>query len=472
MSYQWYRSGVQIHGATSAYDVRSATSDSSSITVIAEGLSDSCPEGLVPVAARPVPPEIEGVAYPRRELTCTRGEWNDSAGRRYAVTYRWRRGYVDIPGADRADKIVTTEDVGAYLDCVVTAEGARAGDLGDRAAAWEPLQLSVVPDADAVAPQRDGGATRCGCATRTPLRGDVGARADAAGGFSYRVGTTTGAITAEPLLTGPGDLTLRWSGGLRSPSSADAIVRVGVTATAQPGDHFASARAFPVNSGFTVPGDRRDRARDRRRLASAPGTCTIVGTPGRRPPRRAPRDRRHLRPGRRRPAARRRRRRRAVGWRLATIGSRRPGVDTLRGGDGADILDGGTEGRRPWAAAGLDTLSYATRGAAVTVTWAAATATTAQLARATPSASDVEIVRGGSGPDDLTGGLGPDELYGRAGDDRLDGGDGGGDLLDGGDGADTLVDDEASSTGSSAAAASTASRPTSWTASSGCETPF
>ncbi len=101
--------------------------------------------------------------------------------------------------------------------------------------------------------------------------------------------------------------------------------------------------------------------------------------------------------------------------------------DLLMGGDGADDLDGG---------AGVDTASYATAGAAVSVTLdsiksqntgGAGRDALVNIENLTGSAFNDELtgddgtnrLDGGAGSDTLTGGVGADVLYGGAGGDRF-----------------------------------------------------
>ena len=99
-------------------------------------------------------PCIEGIAHPRRELTCTRGEWNDSAGKRYVLTTSGGATTPPIAGADGPDHIVVAEDVGTSLNCAVTAEGTHTATSWWVIPSWEPLRLTLPPDLDASAPER------------------------------------------------------------------------------------------------------------------------------------------------------------------------------------------------------------------------------------------------------------------------------------------------------------------------------
>jgi hypothetical protein len=148
VSYQWYRTGAPINGATNpTYVVGTADLGRSlSCSATAEVLSESFATAVT--VANPfeaVLPRIEGIAHPRRELTCGRGEWNDSPGKRYVTTYKWRRNAIVIPDADGPDHIVVAQDVGTSLTCAVTAEGARTAISPAVTPTWEPLRLSLLP---------------------------------------------------------------------------------------------------------------------------------------------------------------------------------------------------------------------------------------------------------------------------------------------------------------------------------------
>ena len=445
VSYQWYRNFAPINGATEPSYLVGVNDVSTQLTcsATAEGLTEAFGGGdFVSQPSTVAAPMIEGIAHAGRALTCARGEWNDSAGRRYAVSYRWLRSGVDIPGADSADYLVTAEDVGAYLSCVVTAEGNYPAQSFQVFVTWQPLQLGVVPDADAVSPSAvDGYSVR----VRNPNPTSVSISTldlTLPGGFAYQPGTTSGALTVDPTPTGPGALTLRWSGGFSVPALGDAVVRLKARAASQLGDHFASARAFPADNAFTIPATGPTARITVEGADPSAASCTILGTEGPDVLQGTPGadvicgfggdDRLFGADG--------------ADQLWGGPGDDRldggAGADALRGGDGADVLDGGLGGDLLVGGGGIDTLTYASRGQPVTVTLGSGTGNDGAAGEGDTAGSDIEIVRGGSGADDLTGGLGADELYGRGGDDRLTGGHGAGDLLDGGDGSDTLVDDD------------------------------
>ncbi|MGD9921684.1 MAG: choice-of-anchor D domain-containing protein [Pseudorhodoplanes sp.] len=116
------------------------------------------------------------------------------------------------------------------------------------------------------------------------------------------------------------------------------------------------------------------------------------------------------------------------------------GDDTLNGGAGADDLDGG---------GGINTVTYASSTAGVTVNLATSTASGGEAAGDT--IANFRNVTGGSGNDTLTGDDNDNVLDGQGGDDTVDGGGGndtirgdisytgvGADTLRGGDGNDTI----------------------------------
>ncbi|HEV2813485.1 MAG TPA: hypothetical protein VGW10_09560 [Solirubrobacteraceae bacterium] len=443
ISYQWYRGGVAINGATeNAYVVSVADLNRFlSCSAIAEGLAESFAPGVFAEQPQAVtPPRVEGIAHPRRALTCEPGEWNDSAGSRYAVAYQWRRNFQEIPGADAPDYIVTAEDVDVPLDCVVTAEGdpAYTATASYVFPTWEPLRLALSPEIDAVDPaQADAYVLRI--RNLNPVAVPVQPiRITLPGGFSYRPGTTSGALTSDPQAGGVGSLTLTWNEEIEVPAIGDAVIRVGVTAATAIGDHYAQASVDPA-FGFTAPATGQTARITVEGPEPAGGACTVLGTAGAEV---------------------------LVGTAgndvicglggddLITGGEGADtiwggdgddridgggGADTLRGGDGADVIPGSAGADVVRGGGGLDTMSYATRLDPVTVTLGEGDGDDGAPGEGDTLGSDVEIVRGGRSNDTLTGGPGEDELYGRAGNDRLDGA-AGDDLLDGGDGDDTLLD--------------------------------
>lgn len=446
IAYQWYRNGVPVNGATDpGYVVGVADLNSSlSCSAIAEGLAEAFSNGVYPQQPFAVDaPKIEGIAHPRRSLDCARGNWNDAPGSRYAVAYQWWRNGAEIPGADAADYIVTADDVGRALSCVVTAEGNAAYVAYSKTVypTWEPLRTTLVAEQDAVDPgQADAYVLRV--RNLNPVAVPITAtRLTLPPGFSYRPGTTSGPVTSEPVAGGVGSLTLTWNKDYQVPAIADVTLRVGVTASAAVGDHFASAAVSAVDPSFDGPSTGQAARITVEGPEPAPGTCTIEGTPGA--------DVLVGTPGADvicgfggKDVLR------GLGGADALWGGDGDdrleggdGNDALRGGEGADVLDGGAGADTMRGGGDLDTVTYAQRTTPVVVTLGAGDGDDGASGEGDTTGTDVEIIRGGSAADSLTGGSGPDELIGRAGDDTLVGG-AGEDLLDGGDGADRLFADD------------------------------
>jgi len=137
---------------------------------------------------------------------------------------------------------------------------------------------------------------------------------------------------------------------------------------------------------------------------------------------------------------------------------------TVYGGAGADLFNqsaASTTGETIFGGADTDTVSYAQRSAAVTVTVGVTGTGDGVTSEADDINSDVEIVTGGSGADTMTaasavaitfnGGAGNDTLIGDSAADTLNGeagndtlrGAGGADTLNGGDGDDTFDEETA-----------------------------
>lgn len=443
VSYQWYRSGTPINGATDPRYVLGTADLNRSIScrATAEVLRDSSADSLYVYGPYDTSePAIEGVASPRRELTCTRGEWNDSPANPYVLTYQWYRNNTLISGADGPDHIVVAEDVGGHLRCAVTAEGAHTAWSWYVYPGWEPLRLTLTADNDATGPNALNGYT-LRIRNDNPVAVTIRQlELTMPGGFSYRPGTTTGALTTEPALTGPGSLTLRWTNDFPVSESGESVVRVGVTAGSALGDFLASAVAVPSSNAFNYPRAERTARITIEGAEPAAGACTITGTPGDDVLVGTPDD--------------------DIICGLAGDdliqglegddvlwggpGDDRleggDGDDELRGGDGSDVLDGEAGADLMRGGGGLDTVTYATRTAPVFVYVGVTDVSNGEAGENDVVSSDIEIVRGGRGNDELYGGPGPQELYGRGGNDIIDGGDGAGDLLDGGEGNDHLID--------------------------------
>ncbi len=124
------------------------------------------------------------------------------------------------------------------------------------------------------------------------------------------------------------------------------------------------------------------------------------------------------------------------------------GSDIYHGGDGNDVMVGGSEpdgGDVMNGGGGSDTADYSSRAAAVTVSLDGVDNDGGDSgAEADNVAADIEIVKGGSGDDQLTGGAGSQTLHGGPGGDTLAGG-ADADILNGDAGADRFDEGSAAS---------------------------
>jgi hypothetical protein len=125
-SYQWYRNGTEIIGATnSTYTIQLADIDAylqSEVTACdSDGCTMSGSDGFI-VSTEPintVAPSISGVLIVGQVLTTDDGGW-DAVG---AITYsyQWERGGVDIGGATSSTYTLVQADAGQTITCEVTA---------------------------------------------------------------------------------------------------------------------------------------------------------------------------------------------------------------------------------------------------------------------------------------------------------------------------------------------------------------
>ena len=91
-------------------------------------------------------------------------------------------------------------------------------------------------------------------------------------GFSYQTGSTTGATTADPSISGQ---QLSWAGPISVPASGDASIHFAVTVASTSGTYFNNAGA--VAEGFTVASTGGHRAYHRRRGGDASLVVTTDG---------------------------------------------------------------------------------------------------------------------------------------------------------------------------------------------------
>ncbi len=121
---RWLRDVAPIAGETGmTYTVRVADlGEPLYCETTAAGLTAASSTALTPSEPALVhAPQIEGDHRIGTTLTCTRGEWDDTAAARYAVSYRWLRD--GAPAGTLPTLAVTAADATHAFVCEVTAEG-------------------------------------------------------------------------------------------------------------------------------------------------------------------------------------------------------------------------------------------------------------------------------------------------------------------------------------------------------------
>ena len=151
-TYKWFRGSTEIVGATaSTYTtVKADAQQNIACRVRAEDLTDATSASVN--IRRPdnlVAPAITGDTRLFRTLTCSRGDWDDVAADRYAVTYRGSATASLIPGETAATYTVKHDDMDKSLYCRVSAEALTdansAAVYPDRPRAIVPPQMSGLP---------------------------------------------------------------------------------------------------------------------------------------------------------------------------------------------------------------------------------------------------------------------------------------------------------------------------------------
>ena len=165
VTYQWFKDDVAIAGATAPQLgplTRADFEGRFTCEVTAEGLTAESTDELLVSAPEIVGdgPSPDGRAYVGRAITCDRGEWNDSEGLRYAVTYRWEREgferpWTPIAGADDDTYVVQAGDVDWELRCIVTAEGEWSEESYSTYGEWPAVESTLTALDDSVIPGAD-----------------------------------------------------------------------------------------------------------------------------------------------------------------------------------------------------------------------------------------------------------------------------------------------------------------------------
>ena len=176
-----------------------------------------------------------------------------------------------IRGADSDTYVIKPSDAGHGIGCIVTAERVYTEEAWTYAT-WTPAAMSVVPFDDEVAPGADDGYT---VTLRNPNPLPTTAREFnflLPTGFTYRTGTTSGALTADPIVSGR---SLEWSDDVVVPAAGEVTFSFGVATSTVAGDHFVGSVYAPSNSNQVYIESRDDTAR----ITVAPPfdetTCTI-----------------------------------------------------------------------------------------------------------------------------------------------------------------------------------------------------
>jgi len=133
-SYQWYRSTTPITGATNNQYVVTASDVGQTIKclVSAENSSYDSPTSVFtnststvtsPYTAptNTVAPSITGTLNAGQTLTCSTGTWTGTSPITYQYQWQWSHVSLNITGANTNTYVVSSQDVGRTLCCLVTA---------------------------------------------------------------------------------------------------------------------------------------------------------------------------------------------------------------------------------------------------------------------------------------------------------------------------------------------------------------
>jgi hypothetical protein len=125
LTYRWLRDGTPAGTGTTLAVGKTDVGAEFVCEVTAEGLTAATSDVAVVDPPQSLSaPKITGAPQLRGTLECSRGLWDDTAAARYAVTYRWLKDDVAIPGATAARLgPFGRADLGAQYACEVTAEG-------------------------------------------------------------------------------------------------------------------------------------------------------------------------------------------------------------------------------------------------------------------------------------------------------------------------------------------------------------
>ena len=149
LSYQWYRAGTRVAGATkSTYSVTSSDAGAAltvAVTATKAGYVTltrmSTATATVPKLLTARTPTITGRAKVGSTLTAKPGNWSPASAR---FSYQWYRGTTAIKGATRSTYLVHATEVGAAITVRVT--GSRKGytSLARTSAATAPVARGTI----------------------------------------------------------------------------------------------------------------------------------------------------------------------------------------------------------------------------------------------------------------------------------------------------------------------------------------
>ncbi len=131
LTYQWFRSGVSVTGATSATYTLTATDLGKAMTVRTTGTKTGFTTAAKTSAATPTVaagtltapvPTISGTAKVGSVLTTTPGTWSPAP---VTLTYQWFRSGVSVTGATSATYTLTATDLGKAM--TVRTTGTKTG---------------------------------------------------------------------------------------------------------------------------------------------------------------------------------------------------------------------------------------------------------------------------------------------------------------------------------------------------------
>jgi hypothetical protein len=173
LTYQWYRNGTAITGATAATYTVSADDDTKTLTVTVTGTASGYDSASATSANFLVgkqftlhpTPTIKGNYYIGQTLTATIGKWDTGA----ALTHQWYRNGVAITGAKWHTYKLTSADVGTVITFTSTATAAGFVSKTETSTAT-PVILNGKPFTKAPTPTISGNA-RVGANLTANVRG-------------------------------------------------------------------------------------------------------------------------------------------------------------------------------------------------------------------------------------------------------------------------------------------------------------